>query len=60
MMEVTIEHIRKCKQLSKKERDWMNKHPENKDFSYTGPFTVWERNEEPMPRLTSDDLTDQM
>ena len=58
-MELTIENIRKCKQLSKKEQQWIKEHPENTDFGYTGDFTVEERNEEE-PMLSPEDLSDIM
>ncbi len=53
----TDEKILNAKCLSAKERKWMNEHPENKDFGYTGPVDIDDTTEH---EITEEDLNDLM
>ena len=53
----TEEQIKKARCLSAKERKWMDEHPDNKDFGYTGPVDIDDTTEH---EITQEDLDDRM
>ena len=53
----TKERIESAKCLSKKERDWMDKHFDFSDFGYTGPFGIDDTTEH---EINEEDINDNM